>query len=273
MQSGGFTKLVADIVTSSIWCEDKDTKILWITILALADKDGVCHASLPGLAKTAQLTIPETVAALKKLESPDLYSRTKTDEGRRLRRIDAGWFVINHGYYRDLARKEDRKEYIAQKVREHRAAEKEPVNTCKQNVNNASVYASVSSSASASLTEDNTEMIKKWNEIATRMKFRTVQQLTLSRKRHIAARLKENKDPLVWQQFWNTLLKSTHLSDASWFSFDWCFKSSENFDKVRNDWTAWRREAKKDTPKNHLVGHRGSKVQQQLDEAVNAWEM
>ena len=33
-----FTKVHQSILQSSLWCEDSDTKVVWITMLALADK-------------------------------------------------------------------------------------------------------------------------------------------------------------------------------------------------------------------------------------------
>lgn len=108
----GFTKLFSSILTSSIWSEDNNTRILWITILALTDQDGYCAASVPGLANMARLSVDDTVQALSKLEAPDQYSRTTSNEGRRLQKVDGGWLVLNHGLYRDRERAEKRREYM-----------------------------------------------------------------------------------------------------------------------------------------------------------------
>jgi len=43
----------------------------------------------------ARMSLPKCRAALKALSSPDRDSRTKTDEGRRIKEIDgAGWSSI-----------------------------------------------------------------------------------------------------------------------------------------------------------------------------------
>ena len=47
----GYTKLFGSIVDSTIWRESKETKIVWITMLAKANKEGIVEASLPGLGK------------------------------------------------------------------------------------------------------------------------------------------------------------------------------------------------------------------------------
>jgi len=97
----GFTKLFSTIVTSSIWSEDNATRVLWVTMLAMADSEGVIEASLPGLARSANLSMEECSAAVLKLESPDPYSRTPDLEGRRVVKVDGGWSLVNYKKYRE----------------------------------------------------------------------------------------------------------------------------------------------------------------------------
>lgn len=84
---------------------------MWITMLAKADAKGVVESSLPGLADNARVTLEECIKSLEVLSSPDEYSRTKANGGRRIREVEGGWEVLNHGKYRDKLNKEDRKEY------------------------------------------------------------------------------------------------------------------------------------------------------------------
>ena len=105
----GYTKLFNSIVTSTIWTEDDKTRIVWITMLALADKHGEVQASIPGLARVAGVSVADCEKALEKFLSPDPYSRTPDDEGRRIESIEGGWVLLNHGKYRDLASKEESK--------------------------------------------------------------------------------------------------------------------------------------------------------------------
>ncbi len=128
----GYSKLFGSIVTSTIWREDKETKILWITMLALKDKNGLVEGSIPGLADMARLSIPETVAALEKLCGPDPYSRTQEREGRRVEIVDGGWVVINSQKYRDKMNADERREYLRVKQAEHRAKLSTKVNKRKQ---------------------------------------------------------------------------------------------------------------------------------------------
>ena len=124
MSTTGYTKLFGTIMSSTIWQEPKETKVLWITMLAMADRDGRVDASIPGLANIAGLTIPETETALKTLLSPDPYSRTKVADGRRIEEVPGGWVLINHGKYRDMMSVEARREYLRRKQQEYRAKDK-----------------------------------------------------------------------------------------------------------------------------------------------------
>lgn len=115
-----YTKLFNSIVTSTIWTEDDKTRILWITMLAMADQHGEVHASIPGLARIAGISTQDAESAIGKFLSPDPYSRTPDNEGRRIAPIDGGWELLNHAKYRRMASKEDSKEATAQRVRRHR---------------------------------------------------------------------------------------------------------------------------------------------------------
>jgi hypothetical protein len=110
-EMSGYTKLFNSIIDSTVWRESKDVKIVWITMLAKCDKNGLVEASLPGLADAAKVTMDECKAALMVLMSPDPYSRTKEHEGRRIAECDGGWQVLNHGKYRDKLNKDERRDY------------------------------------------------------------------------------------------------------------------------------------------------------------------
>jgi hypothetical protein len=117
-----FTKLFNSILDSTIWQEPVQTKIVWITMLAMADIRGEVYASVPGLARRAVVSLEECEAALECLQQPDAYSRTQDYEGRRIQTIDGGWRLLNHGKYRALLSKEERREYNRRKQIEYRSA-------------------------------------------------------------------------------------------------------------------------------------------------------
>lgn len=89
-------------------------------MLALADKHGEVMASVPGLAKVAGLSLESTMAALTKFMSPDPYSRTPDEEGRRIEVIDGGWLIINYAKHRRMASLDEQREKAAERQRRFR---------------------------------------------------------------------------------------------------------------------------------------------------------
>jgi hypothetical protein len=120
MSMAGYTKLFNSILMSTIWREDDKTRILWITLLAMADKNGIAETSLPSLADAARVSFEDCKAALEKLKSPDEYSRTKEHDGRRIQECDGGFFLLNHGKYRAKMSADERREYNRLKQAEWR---------------------------------------------------------------------------------------------------------------------------------------------------------
>ena len=117
----GYTKLFNSILASSVWRTSLEVKVLWITLLAMADKNGVANAAIPGLAALSGLSIEATEEGLEELMAPDRYSRTKSNEGRRIEPVDGGWRLLNHAKYRAQMSADDRRAYKAQKQRQYRA--------------------------------------------------------------------------------------------------------------------------------------------------------
>lgn len=133
----GYTKLFGSIVASTIWREDDKTRIVWVTMLAMANKHGDVESSIPGLSDLARVSIQDVEQALKTLQEPDAYSRTKDYEGRRIAPIDGGWHILNHAKYRDKMSKDERRNYLTRKQAERRArlkAEADRVNNESTNV-------------------------------------------------------------------------------------------------------------------------------------------
>lgn len=116
--NGGFVKLYGSILTSSVWQEPMATRLVWITMLTLADKKGYVNASIPGLANLARVDISDCMKALDTLMMPDPFSRSKNDDGRRIEEVDGGWRLINHEKYREL--RTDKQIQDAQRQARHR---------------------------------------------------------------------------------------------------------------------------------------------------------
>ena len=119
-----YTKLFGSILHSTIWETSVSTRIVWVTMLALSDKDGRVMASVPGLARAALVSRAECEAALEYLLAPDPDSRTPDYEGRRIEEIDGGWFLLNHAKYRELGKKVEHDENHADAQKRYREKKK-----------------------------------------------------------------------------------------------------------------------------------------------------
>lgn len=118
--ANGFTKLHSGILASTIWRESPAVKVVWITLLAMADQHGIVEATVPGLAAFANVSVEETEASLDKFLSPDKYSRTPDCEGRRIEVIDGGWQLLNYQKYREKLSEEDRKRQAVGRQQKYR---------------------------------------------------------------------------------------------------------------------------------------------------------
>lgn len=111
-----YTKLFSSITESTIWGAPDHVRLTWITMLAMADRRGRVWASIPGLANRARVTVEQAQESIISFLGPDKFSRTTSNEGRRIEAIDGGWRLLNHEKYRAIrdeeAVKESKRRYI-----------------------------------------------------------------------------------------------------------------------------------------------------------------
>jgi hypothetical protein len=113
-----YVKISGALPNSSIWIkESSDTRVVWITMLAIANWEGEVKMKPLGLAKEANVSKEACEKALAIFCSPDPDSASPNDDGRRIKEIDGGWWIINHSKYREMASTEARRKY----KREHEA--------------------------------------------------------------------------------------------------------------------------------------------------------
>ena len=124
-----------------------DVILVFINLLCHSDQDGTVDRHYRAICDETGLSKERVLAALKVLESPDDESRTPTNEGRRIVRIEDhrnwGWTITNYKHYRDLCTAKDRRDYQKDYMAERRR--KGSVNSCKQsskNVKTESTYTS-----------------------------------------------------------------------------------------------------------------------------------
>ncbi len=118
-----YSKLFSSLVHSSLWSEPDHIRLLFITLLALADRDGIVYGSRMGLERAA-LIDPDASDPWDRLMGPDNDSsdlmRNPDNEGRRIEEIPGGFKIINYTYYRSLRDAEDRKAQNREAQQRHR---------------------------------------------------------------------------------------------------------------------------------------------------------
>lgn len=118
MMSGWFVKLYGSILDSSVWATSAECRLLWVTMLAMADENGIVRSSVAGLAHRARISREGCEAGLELLQAPDADSVTPDYDGRRVERVEGGWLVLNARKYRDL--RTDSQAKAAERVRRFR---------------------------------------------------------------------------------------------------------------------------------------------------------
>lgn len=114
-----YVKIFGSILDSSIWAQDANTKVLWITMLAMADEEGVVVASLGGLSRRAGLEPQICQESLKTLEGPDDDSRDGTT-GERVVPLDGGWQILNYENYRQIQTRAQLRDAMRKRRSRHR---------------------------------------------------------------------------------------------------------------------------------------------------------
>lgn len=109
-----YSKLHSSLVSSSLWTEPDSVRILFITLLAMADRDGYVYGTKLGIARIANIEPEEIDAAWSTLLSPDKNSsdkmRNPESNGRRIEEASGGFRLLNYTYYRGLRDDDDRRE-------------------------------------------------------------------------------------------------------------------------------------------------------------------
>lgn len=98
-----------DTLTKGTLCGRWPDIGLWPIVLSLADRHGVVDVTPDYLSRVTGLAEPEVTACMARFCQPDPSSRSGAAGGARLVLLDEhrawGWRVVNHGLYRERARK------------------------------------------------------------------------------------------------------------------------------------------------------------------------
>ena len=104
-----WTPLWSGIVESSLWEEDGDVVKVFMTLLARKDSDDICRMNAFNIHKVCNIDEVRVLEILKVLTSPDARRlEPQPYDGRRIRAVEDGWFILNGQKYRDMVEKERR---------------------------------------------------------------------------------------------------------------------------------------------------------------------
>lgn len=98
------------IVDSSLWDEPDCVCKIFITLLALKDVDNIVRKTAYQIGHHSRKKESEVLEALKILQRPDKRRlEPQEHEGRRIKRVEEGWLILNGQKYRDLVKQEARR--------------------------------------------------------------------------------------------------------------------------------------------------------------------
>jgi len=104
----GYTPVFRSIFEGTLCGQYPDTAA-WLFLLALADKNGHVDKTPQYISAVTGMPVDLLISCIERLMQPDPASRSSAEEGRRLVLIDPtrswGWRIVNHGHYREKARK------------------------------------------------------------------------------------------------------------------------------------------------------------------------
>lgn len=93
-------------------------------LIVLKDQDGIVDMTPDAISGTTGIPLDIISAGLQFLSKPDVHSKSKAEEGRRIILIDParpwGWQIVNHQIYRELISQDERREYMKNLMRDRR---------------------------------------------------------------------------------------------------------------------------------------------------------
>jgi hypothetical protein len=112
--------------------EDWRALITFQQFIVLCDADGILDMTPSAISRRTGIPIEHIKAGIDILENDDPYSRSPTENGRRIVRLDAhrnwGWVIVNHKQYRDLQDAEMVRKQTRERVKRFREKRKNGCN-------------------------------------------------------------------------------------------------------------------------------------------------
>jgi hypothetical protein len=120
----GYTPVFSSVFDGTLHGRWPHTGV-WLCLLAMTDRHGHIDRAPRAIASDIGIDVPVLLECIADFCAPDPDSRTAESDGRRMELIDPerpwGWRIVNHGKYREKARKAS---FDAQRVADGRNAER-----------------------------------------------------------------------------------------------------------------------------------------------------
>lgn len=121
----GYAKIFQQIFDSSI-ANDWQVRHVFEDLLILANSDGVVDMTHDAISRRTNTPLEIVTRAIAELEKPDPQSRSDSEGGARLKRLDDhrtwGWWIVNHSRYRAISSDDQYREKTRVRVRKFRAS-------------------------------------------------------------------------------------------------------------------------------------------------------
>ena len=103
--------------------------------IVLADRTGIVDMTPEAISRRTTIPLEIIKIGIAALEQPDSESRSPALDGSRIARLSEerswGWTIVNHEHYRKIRNEDERREYMANLMRERRKNEKRNVASSK----------------------------------------------------------------------------------------------------------------------------------------------
>lgn len=121
-----WTKVHATLPQSSVWETDYHVRIVWTTMMALCGLDGICRLSEASVYRAANVKEEEAAEAIRILSSPDPKSKDPSNGGRRIKKVNGGFQLLNYFKYRQVKTPDQKASYMRDYMREYRKKNTKP---------------------------------------------------------------------------------------------------------------------------------------------------
>ena len=197
-------------------------------LIVIANEDGVVDMTPPHISGKTSIPLDIIEKGLEILSAPDKYSRTPGSDGTRIALLDDhrpwGWYIVNYKKYRDMVRREDKKE--ADRIRMANKRNSNTINDVADSrieshdvakVAHTNTYTNTDLKAKGRASSSDFE--KFWQEYPKKVKKKTAKDIWLRKKPDLDTLLDDIDNRLASDEQWRSGYiphPTTYLNGERW---------------------------------------------------------